>query len=496
MAGAKSLAKDSVIYGGTTIVTKFISWLMTPLFTYFILKSDFGMMTNIYACGAVIIVALTFGLETGFFRFVNQYSAENRDRVYSTTLLMVGGLIAIFLLVFQTFLPQIRPFLFDSGIPDIYLRLMLVLSCMDTFISLPFAFLRYEKKPVRFGIYKILQVVVYALLCLFFLAVCPEINKSRPELIAWFWKDNFNVGYILIANLIATGVQMLCIVLQMTRFRISFDVGLAKRLFAYCFPLMLTGLAGMSNQVVDKIVFPAVYPDKAAAFGELGVYSACFKIGVIMIMFTQAFRYAFDPFVFEKGKDKDAKESYSTVMKYFVALGLLVFLAVVLYIDIFKHFVAPGYWAALKIVPVVLVGELFFAIYYNLSIWYKLTDKTYWGTIFSLLGFIIIILLNIFYIPRFGYMACAWAAFIGNLAIMLTSYFVGQRHYPVRYDLRAIALYAAIAAVLYAVSVYVSIENIYLRLAFHTVLVAAYITVFVGRDLPLKTIPYINRFVR
>jgi len=482
MAEAKSLAKDSVIYGGTTIIMKFISWLMTPLFTYSMLKSDFGMMTNVYAFSALIIVVLTFGLETGFFWFVNQNSEQRRDSVYSTALLMVTGLIGLFLLLFQTFLPQIRHLMFDASIPQLYLRLMFIIAALDSFIALPFAFLRYEKKPLRFGFYKILQVVLYALLCLFFLYVCPKINKSRPELIGWFWRDGFSVGYILISNLIATGIQAICLLAQMRRFKLKFDTALARQMFSYCYPLMLMGLAGMSNQVVDKLVFPAVYPDKANAFAQLGVYSACFKIGIIMIMFTQAFRYAFDPFMFEKGKERDAKESYSLVMKYFTALGFVVFLVVMFYIDIFKHFVAPAYWVALPIVPVVLIGELFFAVYYNLSVWYKLTKQTWWGTLFSIVGFVIIVILNIVFIPHYGYMACAWASFAGNLVIMLLSYFIGQTKYPVRYDLKTIGLYALLASTLYSVSLILPASNIYVKMAVNTVLLIIYLTVLIKRD--------------
>ncbi|GHV59339.1 polysaccharide biosynthesis protein [Bacteroidia bacterium] len=488
MAGTKSLAKDSVIYGGTTIIMKFISWMMTPLFTYFISRSDFGMMSNLYAYAAVIMVILTFGMETGFFYFVNQNSVEKRATVYSTALSMVGLFAAFFLVVFLGFLPSIRLVLWDDSIPTIYLQMVIIVSAMDTFISVPFAFLRYEKKPLRFGFFKILQVVVYALLCVFFLVICPKIDRSHPDVIAWFWKPDFQVGYILISNLIATGIQTFFLVLQVLKFHFSFDWKLAKQMIAYCFPLMLMGLAGMSNQVVDKIIFPAVFPDKSLALQELGVYSACFKIGVIMMMFTQAFRYAFDPFVFEKGKDTDAKSSYALIMKYFVCFGLLVFLGVMFFLDIFKYFVAPEYWSALKIVPVVLLGELFFAVYYNLSLWYKLTKQTYWGTIFSFIGFVVIVLLNLFFIPKYSYMACAWAAFTGNAIIMLLSYFIGQKKYPIRYDLKTIGLYTGLAMGLYVIAHFVPIRNTGWHLGFNTVLIGIFIIVMFKRDFSLKMI--------
>jgi len=256
---------------------------------------------------------------------------------------------------------------------------------------------------------------------------------------------------------------------------------------------MLMGLAGMSNQVVDKLVFPAVYPDADKAFDELGIYSACFKIALIMMLFTQAFRYAYEPFVFEKSKEKDANQSYADVMKYFIILGLLVFLGTMFYLDIIKYFIKPIYFAALPVVPIVLMGELFFAVYFNLSIWYKLTDKTYWGTIFSTIGFVLIVILNMVFIPQYGYMACAWASFAGNGLIMLLSYFIGQKRYPIKYDLKNIFLYIGVAMLLYCIAIFVPIENLWIRLSLRTVLIGIYLTLLIRRDLPLKEIPIINK---
>jgi O-antigen/teichoic acid export membrane protein len=477
VSGIKALAKDSVIYGGSAILTKTINWLATPLFAYtFSSESDFGMMTNLYAYGALITVILTFGLETGFFRFINQTPKEKQGSVYTTSLSIIIAIIAVYLLVFLGFLGMIRPYLWSSRIPDSYLQMLIIILSMDVFIALPFAFLRYEKKPVRFGFFKALQATLYILLCTFFLVVCPRVNRSNPDLIRWFWHENYCVGYVLVSNIIATGVQTLGMLLQMPKFRFSFDRQLARKMLSYCFPLMLMGIAGMSNQVIDKIIFPAVYPDPEAAMGQLGLYGACFKIAVIMVVFTQAFRYAFDPFMFEKGKERDARQSYATVLKYFVATGLLVFLAVTFYIDIIRHlFVPPRYYAALPVVPIVLLGELFFAVYYNLSVWYKLTDRTWWGSVFSVAGFVVIIALNLIFIPRYGYMACAWASFAGNLLMMMLSYFTGQKHYPVPYDLKTLSLYAGLAMALYCIATVTPIEHLGLRLVFRTGLIAIYL---------------------
>ncbi|MDR0769512.1 MAG: polysaccharide biosynthesis C-terminal domain-containing protein, partial [Dysgonamonadaceae bacterium] len=447
MANIKSLAKESVFYGGSAILTKMINWLATPLFAYtFSSAGEFGMMTNLYACGALITVILTFGLETGFFRFVNQATADRRGSVYATSLSIIIAIITVYLIVFLGFLDHIRPYLWSAQIPKNYLQMLIIILSMDVFIALPFAFLRYEKKPLRFGFFKAIQAILYILLCVFFLIVCPWINKHNPGLIRWFWNENNSVGYVLISNIIATGIQTLGMLLSLPKFQFSFDKPLAQKMLKYCFPLMLMGIAGMSNQVIDKIIFPAVYPNVEGAMDQLGLYGACFKIAVIMVVFTQAFRYAFDPFIFEKGQEHDAKQSYAAVMKYFVAIGLLVFLGVSFYIDIIKHiFVPPRYYVALPVVPIVLMGEFFFAVYYNLSVWYKLTDKTWWGSLFSCAGFIIIILLNLLFIPKYSYMACAWASFVGNLFMMLLSYGIGQKYYPVRYDLKSLSLYAGLA---------------------------------------------------
>jgi O-antigen/teichoic acid export membrane protein len=494
MTATKSLAKDSVIYGGSTMLVKMISYLLTILFTYTLVQSDFGMMTNLYAWVALIIVILTFGLETGFFRFVNQSETYQTNTVYSTIIILVGSIVAVFLLVFLGFLPSIRPFIWNDEIPELYIRLVIIILSLDAFSAIPFAYLRYKKKAKKFGALKILNVVLYTVFCVFFLVVCPWINKHAPNLIAWFYVDDFRLGYVFVSNLLATGIATAFLLPELTGFKYQFDKKLAQKLVHYCFPLVLMGIAGMSNQVVDKIIFPAVYSNPETAFHELGIYSACFKIALIMMMFTQAFRYAFEPFIFEKSKNSDAKQSYANVMKYFVILGLLVFLGVVFYLDIIKYMIHPSYFEGLGIVPVVLMGELFFAVYFNLSLWYKLTDKTHWGAIFSTIGCILILAINIIFIPKFSYWASAWAGFIGNALIMLLSYFIGQKKYPITYDLKTIGFYTFLALSLYAVSYFVPIQNEGLQMGFNTILISIYIVVLIKKDLPLKEIPYVGRF--
>jgi O-antigen/teichoic acid export membrane protein len=488
MAGTRSLLKDSAIYGGSTILVRSVNWLVTTLLTHVLLKPEFGMMNYLYAFVALFLVILTFGMETGFFRFANQTDRYKAETVYSTTLMMVGGGVALFLALFLFFLPEIRPILWNSKAPIEYIRLILIIVSLDAFSAIPFAYLRYKKRPVKFGMLKILYIALYTTFCVFFLVICPSIHRTSPEAIDWFWREDFRLGYVFVSNLLATSIQTLCLIPQLIGFRYRFDVGLAKKMIRYCFPLMLMGLVGMSNQVVDKFVFPRVFSDPAAWDSELGIYNACFRIAMVMMMFTQAFRYAYEPFVFEKSKEKNARQSYSDVMKYFLILGLLVFLGVVFYLDIIKYFIEPSYFGALGIVPIVLLGEFCFAIYFNLSIWYKLSDKTYWGALFSLAGFLITLVINILFIPVYSYHACAWASLISNGAIMLLSYFIGQKQYPVRYDLRSAALYVALAAALYAVSLLVPVRDDFWRIAFNTLLIGIFVAVALKRDFPLKKV--------
>lgn len=480
MSGLKSLAKETAIYGVSSIVGRFLNYLLVPVYTIALPASSggYGVVTNIYAWVALMLVLLTCGMETGFFRFANK-GQDDPMRVYSTTLLSVSIGSVVFVVLGLLFLEPIAGWL-EYGEHPWYIGMMMIVVAMDAIQSIPFAYLRYKKRPIKFAALKLLFIFLNIALNLFYYVVL---------------KGN-DVGYAFLFNLVCTSVVMLCMIPELRGFTYVLDRELLKRMLRYSLPLVILGVAGILNQVADKIIFPFVYPDEAEATVQLGIYGAASKIAMIMAMFTQAFRFAYEPFVFGKSKEKDSREMYAQAMKFFIIFALLAFLAVMFYLDILRHIIGRDYWDGLRVVPIVMAAEIFMGIYFNLSFWYKLIDETRWGAYFSLTGCTILILMNIFLIPKYGYIACAWAGFTGYGVAMLLSYFVGQKKYPIQYDLKATGMYVLLAAVLYLAAEYVPIDNIYLRMAYRTVLLILFIAYVVKRDLPLNQIPILNRIIR
>lgn len=400
-------------------------------------------------------------------------------RVYSTTLLSVSIGSLVFVALGLLFLEPIAGWL-EYGEHPWYIGMMMIVVAMDAIQSIPFAYLRYKKRPIKFAALKLLFIFLNIALNLFYYVIL----------------EGNDVGYAFLFNLVCTSVVMVCMIPELRGFTYVLDKELLKRMLRYSLPLVILGVAGILNQVADKIIFPFVYPDEAEATIQLGIYGAASKIAMIMAMFTQAFRFAYEPFVFGKSKEKDSREMYAQAMKFFIIFTLLAFLAVMFYLDILRHVIGRDYWDGLRVVPIVMAAEIFMGIYFNLSFWYKLIDETRWGAYFSLTGCIILILMNIFLVPQYGYIACAWAGFTGYGVAMLLSYFVGQKKYPIQYDLKAIGMYVLLAAVLYVAAEYVSIDNIYLRMAYRTVLLLLFIAYVVKRDLPLNQIPILNKLLK
>lgn len=493
MAGLKSLAKDTVIYGLSSIVGRFLNYLLVPLYTAVIPASSggYGVVSNVYAYTALILVLLTFGMETGFFRFANK-TDQNPKSVYANALVFVGGLSLAFVVLGLLFLHPVSALLEYPDHPD-YIAMMILVVALDSFQCIPFAFLRYKKKAIKFASIKLLNISGNIILNLFFLLLCPWLNIHAHEWVSWFYNPDYLVGYIFVSNLIMSALQMLFFIPELRGLTYRIDKQLMKQMIAYSSPIMILGLVGILNQTVDKMIYPFLFEDRKEGLVQLGIYSAASKIAMIMAMFTQAFRYAYEPFVFGKSNEKDNRKMYALAMKYFFIFSLLAFLIVMFYMDIIRYMVASDYWEGLKVVSLVMCAEILKGIYFNLSFWYKLTDETQWGAYFSLIGCGVILCLNIWLVPIYGYVASAWASITGYGCITFLSYIIGQKKYPIVYPLKEMAVYMCIAVVLYWISEEITIRQLIWRLTFRTVLLCLFVAFIVWKDLQLKNIPFLCR---
>ena len=452
MASLKSLAKDTAIYGMSSILGRFLNYLLVPLYTAKLSAASggYGVITNVYAYTALLLVILTYGMETTFFRFANK-EGEDPRRVYSTILIAVGSTSLLFVALVLAFIGPVSAFMGYADHPS-YVWVMAMTVAIDAFQCIPFAYLRYQKRPMKFAALKLLFIVLNIALNLLFFAVLPALYASRPESVSAIYDPTVGAGYAFYINLACTASITFCFWRELTCVKPVFDRALMRRMLSYSWPILVLGIAGILNQTADKILFPYIYrgPD---AHAQLGIYGAASKIAMIMAMITQAFRYAYEPFVFGKSKDKDNRDTYAKAMKYFVIFTLLAFLCVIGYMDVLRHIIGRDYWSGLRVVPIVMAAEIMMGVYFNLSFWYKLIDKTIWGAWFSGIGCVVLVAVNVVFVPRYGYMACAWAGFAGYATAMVLSYFVGQRHYPINYPLRDMALYVAMAVVMYVAMV-------------------------------------------
>ncbi len=495
--GMKALAKDTAIYGLSSIVGRFLNYLLVPLYTAKLAASSggYGVITEVYSYVALLLVLLTFGMETTFFRFANKEGGDPM-RVYATTLCAVGGVAVTFAAAVLVFLHPIAAALDYAAHPE-YIGMMAVCVAIDAFQCIPFAYLRYRRRAVKFAALKLLFIALNITLNVLFFVVLPWLY-AKPALrdaVSLVYNPAVGVGYAFGANLFCTAFVTLFFRRELTGFSWRPDTVLLRRMLSYSWPILVLGIAGILNQTADKMIFPRIVHG-AEGKVQLGIYGASVKIAMIMAMITQAFRYAYEPFVFGKQKDKDNREVYAKAMKYFVIFTLLAFLMVVGYMDILKHIIAPDYWSGLRVVPIVMAAEIMMGVYFNLSFWYKLIDKTVWGAWFSGAGCAVLIAVNIVFIPRYGYMACAWAGFAGYGTAMLLSYFVGQRHYPIDYPLRSIGAYVAIALLFFAVMSIGTpcIASVPIRLLANTACVALFVAHIVHYDFPLRELPVIGKY--
>jgi len=492
MANLKSLAKDTAIYGLSSIVGRFLNYLLVPLYTNYMPKEsgDYGISTNIYAYTALILVLLTFGMETTLFRFANDAPEPGKmedgrwkspwpDTVFSTAMAVIGVLATVFLLVVFCFIGPVSNALGYEAHPD-YLLMMAVVVALDALQAIPFSYLRFQKRAIRFASLKMLFIFL-------------NIGLN----VIWFvFLGKTSVFYVFFINLLCTGFVTFFFLPDLFHIHWHFDGELLKKMLSYSWPILILSIAGILNQVADKIIFPHVYPDKADANVQLGVYGSCVKIAMIMAMITQAFRYAYEPIVFAKNKDADKKEYYASAMKYFLIFTLLAFLCVVGWMPMLQYIIGADYREGLGVVPVVMAAEIMMGIYFNLSFWYKLIDKTIYGAWFSVAGCAVLFAVNILLIPYFGYWACAWGGVAGYGTAMVLSYVIGQKKNPIPYPLRSMAYYVILTVLLTMTMAHLPARfglGTVTTLIFNTLCISCFVSYILQNDFPLTSLPIIGK---
>ncbi len=480
MGKLQTIAKDTAIYGLSSIVGRFLNYLLVPLYTASLSAASggYGVITNIYAYTALILVLLTFGMETTYFRFTNK-THEDSNTVYATTLISVGTVSLTFAAVVLLLLQPLSRLMGYADHPE-YVGVMAVTVAVDAFLCIPFAHLRQQKKAIKFAVLKLLNIVVSIALNIGYFAVL----------------GGSDVGYAFYINLCCTLMLAVCLLPELKGIRHRFDRQLLGRMLSYSWPILVLGIAGILNQTADKMLFPYLYPGQDM-HAQLGIYGACSKIAMIMAMITQAFRFAYEPIVFAGVKDKGQHEMYEQAMKYFIIFTLLAFLMVMGYLDVLKYLIASDYWEGLRVVPIVMAAEIMMGVYFNLSFWYKITDKTIWGAVFSGIGCAVLLAVNIMFVPQYGYMACAWGGVAGYGVAMLASYVVGQKYYPLNYPLKDIVYYVALAVVLLLIMQWWKGRYpLWLELCGNTWLLIFFVTIIVRHDLPLSKLPVIGKYFK
>ena len=481
MANLKSLAKDTAIYGLSSIVGRFLNYLLVPLYTHVISAANggYGIVTNLYGYVALLLVILIFGMETTFFRFANNEN-ERPNEVFTNAMLIIGVLVCIFLTLIFGFIDPISQWLGYSEHPE-YIQIMASIVALDALQAIPFSYLRFHKKAIKFASLKLLFIILNIGLNLLYFVVLGHTD----------------VFYIFMLNLVCTSTITFFFLPELVKMKWKANMNLLRRMLSYSWPILILGIAGILNQTADKMIFPLIYPNHEEGVVELGVYGACVKVAMIMAMITQAFRYAYEPFVFAQSRDKDKNETYAIGMKYFLIFTLLAFLCVMAYLPLLKYLVGEDYWAGLRVIPIVMAAEIMMGIYFNLSFWYKLIDKTIYGAWFSIAGCLVLFAVNIIFIPKYSYMACAWGGFAGYGTAMILSYIVGQRKNPINYPLKSMAIYVGITLLFF--SIMQALPDSWspiLRMSINTLLIVAFIGHILYHDLPLRNLPVIGKYFR
>lgn len=485
MSGIRQLASQTAIYGLSSIIGRFLNYLLVPLHTSAAVFStqQYGIITEMYAYVAFLVVMLTYGMETAFFRFHNKDNF-NKNKVYATALTALLSSTSFFIVICFLFSQPIAVWLRYPNHSEYIIWFALIVG-LDALSSIPLAKLRADNKAVKFALINLSNVFINISLNLFFLAYCMPLYKSGQTnfFVKTFYNPQIGVGYVFIANLIASIFKFLLLSPHLLQIKYGPSFSLLKQMLGYGIPLLFAGLAGIVNETIDRIMLKRMLFDtrgEEATMSILGVYGGVYKISIIITLFIQAFRYAAEPFFFAKEKDMNAKHTYAQIMNYFVMVCAVIFLGVMLFIDIIKYFTPnKAYWEALHIVPVLLYANIFLGIYYNQSVWYKLSGKTMYGAWLQFMGAIITISINFIFIPKYDYTAAAWATFICYACMMIVSYLLGQKFYPVPYRRIKILLYLVSAYLIYFLSLQITVHNIILSYAIKGLILSIYIFILV-----------------
>ncbi len=484
------LFKDTAIYGISSVIGRFLNWLLVILYSNFMFEETLGRMTNLYSWIVILMVILTYGMETAFFRYSSTH--ERPNQVFATGLISIGVSTSVFVLLGLLLQGYFVPFFHLEQTPLI-LTLFILIIALDTFTALPLAYLRYSKRPWRFMAVRMSFVLITIVLTLFAFLGLPFLAKYYPAL-APYAKPEFALYYVMGINLIGNICQLAMLSPTIMKAEGGFDPALWKKMFVYALPILMLGLVASFSNQADKMIFPELFDDPKEGDALLGVYSMGYKIAVVLVMFTQAFRYAYEPFVFAKAKDgeKEAKNAYALSMRYYVLVALTIFLGVMSFLDLIALIIPDRYIAGFQVIPWIMTAQLMLGIYLNLSLWYKLKDMTYWGAIISVIGTTISLLIIIFGAVPYGFMACAWAAVASSGVMMLISYFLGQRYYPIQYPIKAIAFYSICLAFCLFVedtfTTHIAGDNIFLRQGFNALIFLAFLTLIIWREVPKATL--------
>ncbi len=444
MSNLKRFFKDTIIYGIAAVLPRAINIFLVKLHTSTLEADKYAVNTDYYVYAAYFNALLTYGMETAFFRFFSK--EKEKGKIVSTSFISLLVTSLLFLIAMLFFSTAISDFFGFKN--SLFFKLLVWTITLDTFVVIPYAYLRVANKPMRFTIYKILNILIFALLNVFFLWFVPYAIKhqiSLPNFIVEYYHSYPKVMHIFVAGTVASATTFLLLFPIVFKFKTDFDFQLLKKMLRYSLPIMVGSLAFVTNENLDKLLLGDLIGES-----QMGIYAACYKLGVFMTLYIMAFRLGAEPFFFNQADKKNAKETYAKILTWFTILGALFMVIVVVFIDVFAHILLgkPEYFEALQIVPIILLANLFLGIYNNLSIWYKLTDKTKFGMYFSVLGAIITIIFNVLMIPRIGFMASAWATLITYGFMMILSYFVGKKHYPVPYQLKKVGFYVLFATAL------------------------------------------------